>query len=496
MTNCWGLVRALIGSSFCWAAAWPLWAALPEKPNIVIIFCDDLGYGDIGAYGAKGYKTPHLDRLAAEGNRFTRFYSAQPVCSASRAALLTGCYPNRIGIRGALGPKSPVGINDNEMTLGELAKQRGYATAIYGKWHLGDAPQFLPTHHGFDEYFGLPYSNDMWPFHPGIGTASKDGKQRPIFPDLPLIEGDKIINAKVSSDDQRQLTTWYTEHAVDFIRRHKAQPFLLYLPHSMPHVPLHVSDKFHGTSQQGLYGDVIQEIDWSVGEVLTELRNQGLDERTLVIFSSDNGPWLSYGNHAGSAGPLREGKATTWEGGVREPFIARWTGVIPADRVTNEPAMMIDVFPTIAALIGAPLPAHKIDGLNIWPLMVGEPNAESPHDAFYFYYADNELRAVADGRYKLSFPHSYQSIADRPRGRDGKPAPYTQGKVEAVQLYDLDRDVSESRDVASAHPDIVKRLEVLAEKARAELGDSLTKRTGAGVRPAGRLATDVKTQGK
>ena len=333
-------------------------ATPPEHPNIVIIYCDDLGYGDVGVNGAQGFKTPNLDRLASEGVRFTRFYTAQPVCSASRAALLTGCYPNRIGIKAALGPQATVGISESEMTMGELVKQRGYATAIYGKWHLGHHPQFLPTHHGFDEYFGLPYSNDMWPLHPDYLAAPGTPKCAG-YPNLPLIEGDKVAIPEVTSNEQRQLTTWYTEHAASFIDRNAARPFLLYVPHGMPHVPLHVSEKFQGKSAQGMYGDVIEEIDWSVGEILAALARNNLDERTLVIFSSDNGPWLNYGNHAGSAGPLREGKGTCWEGGVREPFIARFTGSIPAGSVCSEPAMTIDLFPTIARLTGAALPAHK-----------------------------------------------------------------------------------------------------------------------------------------
>ena len=328
---------------------------------------------------------------------------------------MTGCYPNRIGIRGALGPAATVGIHDDETTLGEVAKQRGYATAIFGKWHLGHHPQFLPTRHGFDEYFGLPYSNDMWPHHPGDG-GTPPARRRGQFPDLPLIEGEQPKILPVTAEHQRQLTTWYTEHAVDFIDRNKQRPFLLYLAHSMPHVPLYVSDKYQGHAQRGLFGDVIEEIDWSVGQVLGALARNGLDERTLVIFTSDNGPWLSYGEHAGSAGPLREGKGTSWEGGVREPFIARWTGVIPAGSVCNEPAMTIDLLPTIAGLIGAKLPERKIDGLDIWPLIAGQGGAKNPHDAYYHYYADNELQAVSSGPWKLVLPHTYRTLAGQPGG--------------------------------------------------------------------------------
>jgi arylsulfatase A-like enzyme len=441
-----------------------------DLPNVVIILADDQGYGDIGCYGAQGFATPNLDRMAREGVRFTDFYVAQPVCSASRAALLTGCYPNRIGILGALGPKNTHGISDQEKTLAEILKPRGYATAIYGKWHLGHRPKFLPTRHGFDEYFGLPYSNDMWPNHP----TDK-------FPDLPLIEGEKIIER---NPDQTKLTTWYTERAVKFIENNKDRPFFLYVPHSMPHVPLHVSDKFTGKSTQGLYGDVIMEIDWSVGEILAALKKHNLDERTLVIYTSDNGPWLSYGNHAGSAGPLREGKMTTWEGGVRLPCFMRWPGKIPARTVCREPAMTIDIVPTVAKLAGAELPKHPIDGLDIWPLISGKLGAKSPHEALYFYW-DRQLQAVRSGRWKLHFPHTYITLDSKAAGKDGKPAPYLEGKT-PIALFDLEVDVGETKNVVEQHPDVMRRLQALADKARDELGDSPTGQKGKGVRPVGR----------
>jgi arylsulfatase A-like enzyme len=443
----------------------------PRPPNFVIILADDQGYGDVGCYGAKGFETPNLDRMAAEGVRFTDFYVAQAVCSASRAALLTGCYPNRIGILGALGPAAKHGISAKERTIADILKTRGYATAIYGKWHLGHHPPFLPTRHGFDEYFGLPYSNDMWPKHP----TDK-------FPDLPLMENEKVI---AHNPDQTKLTTWYTEHAVDFIGRHRNRPFFLYVPHNMPHVPLHVSDKFKGKSVQGLYGDVIMEIDWSVGQILAALKRHGLDEQTLVIYTSDNGPWLSYGDHAGSAGPLREGKATTWEGGQREPCILRWPGKIPPGTVCREPAMTIDLLPTLAKLAGAPLPENKIDGLDIWPLIVAEPGAKNPHEALYFYW-DRELQAVRSGKWKLHFPHVYRTLGGQPGGSGGKPAPYSQSHT-GLALYDLENDVGETRNVADQHPEVVERLKRLADKARVELGDSATKQAGKGVRPVGTL---------
>lgn len=463
------------------------------RPNIVIIFCDDLGYGDVGVFGAKGIDTPNLDSMAAQGIRFTRFYSAQAVCSASRTALLTGCYPNRVGIKGALGPRSKVGIHRDEMTLAELVKQRDYATAIFGKWHLGDAPQFLPTHNGFDEYFGLPYSNDMWPFHPGYLHLPSEERRNRGYPELPLIEGDKVKIPEVMSNEQSQLTTWYTERAVSFIDRNKERPFLLYVAHSMPHVPLHVSDKFRGKSRQGLYGDVIEEIDWSVDQILDALAKNNLDDRTLVIFTSDNGPWLNYGSHAGSAGPLREGKGTSWEGGVREPFIARWPGKIPAGAVCREPAMTIDLFPTIARLVGAELPKHKIDGLDVWPLLAGEAGAKNPHEAYYFYYADNELQAVSSGPMKLYLPHTYRTLAGAPGGRDGRPVPYKQRTLKAPELYDVDADISETTDLAAAKPEVVERLIGFAEQARADLGDSLAKRAATGAREPGRLSSDQQS---
>lgn len=463
-------------------------AALPERPNIVIINCDDLGYGDVGCYGATGYATPNIDRLAAEGNRFTRFYVTQAVCSASRAGLLTGCYPNRIGIKGALGPKSKVGIHDDEMTLAELVKQRGYATAIFGKWHLGDAPRFRPTRHGFDEYFGLPYSNDMWPFHPGFQNLPPAERTRKGYPPLPMFEDGEVAIAEVTENEQRMLTTWYAERAVKFIDAHKDQPFLLYVAHNMCHVPLFVSDKFAGKTPRGLFGDVIEEIDWSVGEITKALARHQLDEKTLVIFTSDNGPWLNYGDHAGSAGPLREGKGTSWEGGIREPFIARWPSVIPAGITTSEPAMTIDLFPTIARLSGAKLPEHKIDGLDIWPLLAAEPGAKCAHEAYTIYYADNELQAVTSGAWKLYLPHTYRTLAGRPGGHNGMPVNYEQRKITEPELYQLELDIGEKQNVAAENPQVVARLLTIAETARADLGDSLTGRKGSGVREPGRVA--------
>ncbi|MBN1444322.1 MAG: sulfatase [Planctomycetes bacterium] len=442
-------------------------------PNIVVIFTDDQGYADVGVFGAKGFRTPNLDRLAREGRRFTNFHVAQAVCSASRAALLTGCYSNRIGIHGALGPGSRVGISASEMTLAEVVKQRGYSTAIFGKWHLGDLPPFLPTRHGFDEYFGLPFSNDMWPYHP---TAKS-------FPPLPLVEGEKIVGY---NPDQRNLTTWYTERAVRFIERNRDRPFFLYVPHNMPHVPLYVSGKFRGKSERGLYGDVIMEIDWSVGRIMDALERSGIAESTLMIYASDNGPWLSYGDHGGSAFPLREGKGTSWEGGVRSPCIMRWPGRIPAGTICSEPAMTIDILPTVAKLVGAELPEHRIDGRDIWPLISGEPGAKSPQEAYFIYYQRGALEAVISGRWKLYFPHTYRTLAGRRGGTGGIPVAYESARV-GLELYDLESDISETKDLARLHPEVVERLERLAEGAREDLGDALTKRRGSGLREPGRV---------
>ena len=450
--------------------------ARPPLPNIVIVFADDLGYADLGCFGAVDYETPHLDRLAAEGMRFSSFCVAQAVCGASRAALLTGCYPNRIGMLGAPSHKSRHGIHANEVLISELVKQKGYATGAFGKWHLGHHQPFLPLQHGFDEYFGLPYSNDMWPYHP----TNPGG-----YPDLPLIDGNEIAQKRVTPEDQRQLTTWYTKRSVRFIEKHHTQPFFLYLAHSMPHVPLFVSEKHDGSTRRGLFGDVITEIDWSVGQIMDALHRHDLDERTLVVFTSDNGPWLSYGNHAGSAGPLREGKGTAWEGGVRVPCLMRWPGWIPAGAVCHELAATIDVLPTIAGLIAADLPPHPIDGLDLWPLMSGRPDAGAPHDR-YLYYWGRELHAIRQGPWKLHFPHSYRTL-DGPPGRDGVPGEYSQARTD-LALYNLETDVGEQVDVAEQFPEIVGRMTRAAEVARRDLGDAFTDQLGQGERPPAQLA--------
>jgi len=461
-----------------------------QPPNIVIIFTDDQGYADVGGFGAEGFETPHLDRMAAEGRKFTNFHVAQPVCSASRAALLTGCYPNRIGIHGALGPGSRIGLSSDETTLADLLKAKGYATTAIGKWHLGDHPDFLPLRHGFDSYLGIPYSNDMWPLHPDMQKLPANvAKRRSRFPQLPLIENDRIINPEITASDQAQFTTLFTERAVSFIKDHKEQPFFLYLAHPMPHVPLYVSDKFAGKSQQGLYGDVIMEIDWSVGQILEALEKYELSENTWVIFASDNGPWLSYGHHAGSATPLREGKVTAWEGGTRVPCIMRWPGKIPSGTTSDDMLMTIDLLPTIAKTTGAELPALPIDGRDVSPLVFGDSGARNPHDFYAFYYHKNELHAVAtsDGKWKLYLPHSYRTMAGRPGGKDGMPANYQMRSITKPELYHLKTDISESTNVADINPEVVAKLLEYAARIRSNLGDALTKTPPTQSREPGRL---------
>ncbi|MFB2118137.1 sulfatase [Parapedobacter sp. 2B3] len=447
-----------------------------QKPNVVIIFTDDQGYQDVGVFGSPDIQTPNLDRMAAEGVQFTNFHAAQAVCSASRAALLTGCYPNRLGIHGALDHTAKHGLHPDEMTIAEMLKPLGYHTAAIGKWHLGHHTPFLPTRQGFDEFFGLPYSNDMWPHHP---------ENKNYYPPLPLYENERVID---TVNNQDLLTTQYTERAIDFIARNKDEPFFLYLAHSMPHVPLAVSDKFKGQSERGLYGDVIMEIDWSVGQVLQTLNRYGLDDRTLVIFASDNGPWLSYSGHSGEALPLREGKGTSWEGGIRVPCIMRWPGNLPAGKIQAEPAMTIDVLPTIAWIAGAELPRRHIDGLDIGQLMQVADGAKTPHEAYYIYYNRNELQAVIMGEWKLYLPHAYRTLkSDQPRRDDGIPIKYEMTKMETPELYHLGKDISEATNVAAEHPRIVEAMLRLAERARADMGDALTGVAGKNLREPGRI---------
>ena len=387
-------------------------------PNVVIIFIDDMGYADIGPFGAEAYATPNLDRMAEQGRVFTDFHTSAPVCSAARAALLTGCYHERVSIRGALGSLSKIGLHPDEVTLAEICKQRGYATAVFGKWHLGRPKKFLPLQQGFDEYFGLPYSNDMWPHADLPHLPVSDWKQKQ--PPLPMIEDNEVFDEEITWEEQNDLTTWYTERAVDFIDRNHEQPFFLYVPHTMVHVPLGVSEKFRGKSDIGLFGDVVMELDWSVGEILAALDRHQIADNTLVVFTADNGPWLNYGNHAGSAAPLREGKGTCWEGGHRVPCVMRWPARIPANTKCDELSATIDMLPTVAKLIDVPLPEDRIiDGKDIYPLMTGEADVQSPHEAFYCYYQGN-LCNVRDRRWVLSLPHRYRTLDGRTGGQDGR----------------------------------------------------------------------------
>lgn len=443
-----------------------------KHTNFVIILLDDMGYGDLRSQGAMGYATPHIDRFQQEGMRFTHYYAPQAVSGASRAGLLTGCYPNRIGMAGAPFPGAKHGLHPEEMTIAEVLKQKGYHTAAFGKWHLGDQTLFLPLNNGFDEYYGIPYSNDMWPQHPTLK-----------FPDLPLIEGEKVV---ALNPDQTQFTTDFTERAVRFIESHRRKPFFLYLAHPMPHVPLFVSDKFKGKSEQGLYGDVMMEIDWSVGQVMEALRRNGVADNTLVIITSDNGPWLNYGNHAGNTAGLREGKGASFEGGQRVPCLMRWPGRIAPGTLCDKLAAGIDLLPTLAEIAGAPLPERKIDGVSLLPLLRQETDA-SPRTSFLYYYRANDLEAVTDGRFKLVFPHHHRSYEGFLPGNDGKPGPVNEMRpLKEKQLFDLRRDPGERYDVIRQYPEVVERLERLAEEAREDLGDGLTKRKGNGRRPHGR----------
>lgn len=451
-------------------------ATANNHTNLVLINLDDVGYGDFSCYGASGYSTPNIDRLASEGVRFTHFLAGQPISGASRAGLLTGCYANRIGFAGAPGPNSDYGIHPSEMTMGELLKQKGYQTAIFGKWHLGDSYPFLPLQNGFDEYYGLPYSNDMWPYHPQQGEVFH-------FPDLPMYDGNKIIGLNT---DQSRLTTDYTTRSVNFIRKNKNKPFFLYLAHSMPHVPLAVSDKFKGKSEQGLYGDVMMEIDWSVGEILKTLKEVGLEENTLVILTSDNGPWANYGNHAGSTGGLREAKATTFDGGNRVPCLVYWKGKTKAGSICNKLASNIDLFPTFAEISGAPLPENKIDGISILPLILGDKNA-NPRKSFVYYLNKNDLEAVTDGSFKLVFPHKYVTYGAYAPGNDGQPGELTTLQLHHCELYDLRRDPGERYNVIDQYPEITTKLMKIADEMREDLGDNLNRKKGTGRRVPGYL---------
>ena len=424
-----------------------------RPPNFVVIFCDDLGYGDLSCYGHPTIRTPQLDRMAAEGMRLTQFYSAASVCTPSRAALLTGRLPVRSGMcsdkRRVLFPDSKGGLPASEITLAEALKTAGYRTGCVGKWHLGHLPQFLPTRHGFDSYYGIPYSNDM----DRVRTAPR-GRAAFLEPkseywNVPLLRDEEVVERPA---DQTTITRRYTEEAVRFIkgRRGDASPFFLYLAHSMPHVPLFASTAFDGTSSRGLYGDVIEEIDWSVGEVLETLREEGLAEDTLVIFTSDNGPWLIFDDHGGSAGLLREGKGSTWEGGMREPALAWWPGRIRAGAVSQELGSTIDVFTTCLALAGVEPPADRVvDGLDLAPVLfeTGSANRKS-----VLFYRGEQIFAVRNGPFKAHFKTK---------------SAYGRDPVETHDpplLYHLEHDPSERVDVAETNPEALAAIRAIVEE--------------------------------
>ena len=415
-----------------------------KSPNFIIIFTDDQGFEDIGCFGSPKIKTPHLDKLAAEGRKFTSFYSANSVCSPSRASLLTGCYPVRVSIPGVLFPRHEIGLNPDEITIADLLKSKGYATSCIGKWHIGHKPKFLPTRQGFDSYYGIPYSNDMT-IDPEANLAAdiklREGftldrirNEKPKKDFVPLMRNEEVIEYPC---DQTTLTQRYTEEAVKFIEENKNKPFFLYLPHTMPHIPLFASEKFKGKSERGLYGDTIEEIDWSVGEIMKSLRDNNLDENTLVIYTSDNGPWKLKGGRGGSAHPLRGFKFQTYEGGMRVPCIMHWKGKVLAGSSCDEIVATIDLLPTIAGLSGAALPNDRtIDGKDIWPLIAGKKGAQTPHE-IYFFYKGNKLESARQGKWKLR--------------RSGK-------KSQLVELYDLASDISESKNLAKENEILVNEM--------------------------------------
>ncbi len=432
-------------------------SAARRRPNFVIIFLDDSGWADFRPFGRPPYSTPNVERLAGQGCSFHNFYVTQAVCSASRSSLLSGCYPGRTKVFGAHGPRAR-GLDPKFATMGEVMKTAGYRTAVFGKWHIGDQPDTRPPARGFDESCGLMYSNDMWEFHP------ENPKPFENFP-LQFWENGKVTIERVTKEHQPMLTTWYTQHAVDFIRRNRNNPFLLYVPHSMPHVPLFCSEKFKGKSGTGLYGDVMMEIDWSVGEITRALSEAGLDKDTLVIMTSDNGPWISYGNHSGKT-PFREAKGTGFDGGTRSACIMRYPGVIRAGTVSNRAFCTVDMLPTLAHLAGAELPKNPIDGRNVWDLVVGRPGAVNPHD-YYPFSTNSTFEGVlsGDGRWKLHLPHPYRTLV-RP-GKDGLAGTYEQKQIE-LSLFDMERDPCETTNVIDRYPEVAARLKSFADRHKQE----------------------------
>ncbi|MEC9081841.1 MAG: sulfatase [Verrucomicrobiota bacterium] len=444
-------------------------AGAKRAPNFVLIFMDDQGYQDVGVFGSKTIRTPHLDNLAKEGMKFTDFYSLAPVCSPSRAGLMTGCYPPRVGITGVLFPRHTIGLNPEETTVAEILKTKSYATAAVGKWHIGHLPKFLPTNHGFDSYFGIPYSNDMDGVKGKNRNLDRAWIERDVTPwNVPLLRDTKEIERPV---DQNTLTTRYTEEAQKFIYANEDKPFFLYIPHTMPHIPLFVSDKFYTKDPKQAYIRTIEQLDHSIGQILKTLKETGVDSNTLVVFTSDNGPWhLKLRHHGGSALPLRGAKFSTWEGGMRVPTIMRWPGKIPAGSVCGELAAACDILPTFARLAKAKLPKRKIDGKNIWRLMSGKEGAKSPHKAFYFYKGKG-LRAVRSGHWKLHISSNNRKEQQS-------------SKKPALTLYNLSKDISETTDVAAENEPIVKRLYNQAQK--------FDKALKADARPPGEVKTETK----
>lgn len=462
-----------------------------SKPNIILVFMDDLGYGDLGVTGALGYQTATLDNMANTGIRFTNFLVPQAVCSASRSALLTGNYPNRMGISGAFMPKTGVGLNPDEVTMAEMLKSKGYATQIIGKWHLGSEPEFLPTKQGFDSYYGIPYSNDMWP----VGFDGKPAKpdnyvaKYPVLPLLKIKEGQNIPDTvmKINNlEDQALLTEAYTKEAIDFIKNNKKKPFFLYLAHSMTHVPIAASKKFRGTSEQGLFGDVMHEIDDSMRQILEALKANGLSDNSIVIFTSDNGPWLNFGNHNGSSGGFREGKGASWEGGQRVPCIVYWPSKIKEGRINNNLTSSMDIFATIAEITNYSENPNQIDGISFLS-QINDPKAEASRKSMYYYYNQNDLEAVRFENWKLVFPHKSRSYEGVLPGNDGFGGNYNELQVKTMELYDLRRDPGERYNVIEQNPEILEKLLEIADEARKDLGDNLTKSEGQNRRPLGRI---------
>ncbi|MCK5367164.1 MAG: sulfatase, partial [Cyclobacteriaceae bacterium] len=423
-----------------------------QKPNVVIIFLDDSGYGDFRPFSQEGLQTPHVQTLAEEGRVFTNFHVPQAICSASRSALISGCYPGRTKVFGAHGPKAR-GLETTFPTIGEIFKAAGYKTAIFGKWHCGDQPDTRPHARGFDETCGLMYSNDMWKHHPE--NPDHWGK----YP-LQFWENGKVTIEDVGVPEQKMLTRWYTEHAVDFINRHKDEPFLLYVPHSMPHVPIFCSDEFEGKSGIGLYGDVTLELDWSVGEINKALKDNGIDKNTIVIFSSDNGPWISYGNHAGKT-PFREAKATSFDGGNRSACIIKYPNELEANSSSNNAFFSVDLLPTLSHLAGVEMPNNEIDGRNVWDLISGEKGAKNPHE-YYALSTSRNFEGVmsGDGKWKLHLPHSYRSLLFP--GKDGQPGKYETKEIE-LSLFDMENDPYESTNVIEDHTEVAENLMRFAE---------------------------------